>query len=82
MYLGFRGYLARCHPYRRDNVAFNGQMEIIYAPPRVSTIDFLRKAEEREALLARRRLHASKDKDQDPVHPHGMKRKNIFLSLP
>ncbi len=75
-------YLAKGHPYRRDNVAFNGQMEIRYAPPKVSTIDFLRMAEEWEVWLARKKLHASEDRDQDPIHTHGVKRKNIFFFLP
>jgi hypothetical protein len=82
IYLGHRRYLVKGHPYRRDNVAFNGKMEIRSALPRVSTIDFLKRPKEWEAWLARRRLHASEDRDQDPIHTHGVKRKNIFFFLP
>lgn len=82
MYIGHWHYLAKGHPYKRDNIAFNGQMENRSAPPKVSTINFLRRAEEQGAWLVRKRRHASKDRDQDPIHTHGVKRKNIYFFLP
>lgn len=73
-YLGHQHYLAKGHPYRRDIVTFNGQMDIRVASLKVSTIDFLRRVKEWEVWLAKRRLHASKDKYQYPFHTHGVKR--------
>jgi hypothetical protein len=79
MYLGHQCYLVKGHPYRRDLDAFNGQMELTSAPLRVSTADFLQRAKEHEAWLAK--THASEDRE-DLVHTHVVKRKSFFFYLP
>jgi hypothetical protein len=78
VYLGHQWHLGRHHPYRRNCVAFDGQLQGRLAPTQVFIINFLRRAKERDEWLNRR---MTKDKD-DHVHIHGVKRKNIFFHLP
>jgi hypothetical protein len=65
----------------RNHVAFNGLVEHKLAPIRVLLIDFLKRAKEREEWLNRKKMRATKDKN-DLVHEHGVKRKSIFFHLP
>jgi hypothetical protein len=80
MYLGHQCSFVKGHPYWRVQVAFNGQIENKFAPSEVSTTEFLRRVEECETWLSRK-SNASKDKE-DPIHIHGVERKNIIFSLP
>ncbi|CAM6040066.1 unnamed protein product, partial [Sphagnum compactum] len=70
VYLDHRRYLDRAHPYGRNQVAFNAQVDHRPAPIRVSATDFLKRAEEQEEWLRTRLADARNDKE-DPVHMHG-----------
>ncbi len=72
--------LAKGHPYKRDIDAFNGQVELKFAPPRVFATVFLWRVKEHEAWLARR-TRALEDRE-DLVHTHGVKRESLFFCLP
>jgi hypothetical protein len=54
VYQGHQRYLGRDHPYWRDRVSFNGQVEHRATPTRVSAIDFMKRAKERDEWLSKR----------------------------
>jgi hypothetical protein len=45
------GTLTNTHPYWRDRIAFNGQLEQKFAPTWVSPIEFVKRVEEQEEGL-------------------------------
>jgi hypothetical protein len=69
--LGHHRYLGRAHPYRRNRVAFNGQLDRKPALERVSSLNFLKKTEECEEWV-KTRIGPWNDKE-DLVHTHGVK---------
>ncbi len=54
VYQGHLHYLGRDHPYWRDCVSFNGQVEHIIAPTRVSIVDFMKREKEGEDWFSKR----------------------------
>ncbi len=73
-------YLPKTHPYRQVQQPFNGKVENKGAPIRMFTQQIMASADERMAWLVNPRNRARGN--LDPIHKHGMKRRNIMFELP
>ncbi len=82
VYQGHRHYLGIDHPYWRDRVSFNGRVEHRVAPTRVLVVDIMKRVEKHEEWLSRRISTRTHDDKENPIHTHGVKRKNTFFCLP
>ena len=81
VYLGHRRYLTMNHPYRRLKSSFDGGEERRGPPQMLLARDILRFAKQREDWLLESPLNKEGDK-LDPIHEHGVKRKNALYALP
>ena len=80
VYLSHHRYLAMHHPYKRLKNSFDGE-EDHQGPPRVLfPHDILRFAKQIENWLAK--LTGNKGDKLDPIHEHGVKKKNALFVLP
>jgi hypothetical protein len=66
-------------PILEELCKFDGQPKVRLVPSQISTTVFFRKAKEREEWL-NRKVQVTNPKN-DPIHIHGVNRKNIFFCL-
>jgi len=78
VYGGSRRWTSRTHPYRR-NLQFDGKVEFRATPVRMTAEQTIQCGKEREEYLAN---GGRKGADDDPVHEHGVKRRNALNDLP
>jgi hypothetical protein len=81
VYLAHRRYLTMNHPYRRLKSSFDGGEERRGPPQMLLARDILRFAKQRENWLLESPMNKEGDK-LDPIHEHGVKRKNALYALP
>jgi hypothetical protein len=67
----------RSHPYRRS-LEFNGKQEFQPPPIRMTTEETMQSWEAREACIG---SGGRKNHRDDPIHSHGVKRRNILFEL-